>query len=269
MARETMNDDKQQPESWAAALIAALYFFLAGLDLLSANIPPDWSVAGLQRGTDIPFWDTLFWFGLLVPAIAFAVAWVRGFPRWSYPYTGGLLVYSLYMMNTSTPLSRQLGYPNQGWGWRAWLPFLIAFLAGLLITRSLRPARTFFANIRRDWTLATFAMFAWLPLLIAMVFDEIGRSYKNILMLLLMAIMIITALLYMRAGWQSGRARILTAGILTTLGVSMTASTLYWLPVGGVSIPGMLAWTLVTLVILFYPALLSRAASDGGHSGGD
>ena len=266
MVRETLNNEIRQPESWAATLIAGLYFFLAGLDLASQTIPPDWSIAGLQRGTDIPFWDTLFWFGLLVPAIAFAVGWVLGFPRWSYPYTGALLVNSLYMMSTSTPLLRRLGYLNQGWGWRAWIPFLIAFLVGLLLTRSLQPARTFFANIRRDWTLATFAMFAWMPLLIAMVFDEIDRSYKITLILLLTAIMIITALLYMRAGWQASRARILTVGILTTLFVSMVASTIYWLPVGGVSIPGMMAWTLVTLVVLFYPALLSRAASDGGHS---
>ncbi len=266
MARETLNDKKQQPESWLAALIAALYFTLVGLDLLAANIPPDWSVAGLRRGTDTLLWDTGFWFGLIVPAIAFAVGWVRGFPRWSYPYTGGLLAYSLYMMNTSTPLLRQLGYLHQVWGWRAWLPFLLAFLTGLLITRSLRPARNFFANIRRDWTLATFAMFAWMPLLIGMVFDGVDRLYSSTFKLLLTVVMIITALLYMRAGRQASRERILTVGILITLVVSMGASTIYWLPLDGVYIPGMVAWTLVSLVILFFPALLSRAASGGAQS---
>lgn len=266
MARETLNDDEQQPESWPAALIAALYFFLHGLILASSLTPPDWSIAGLKRGTDIPLWDTWIWFGLLVPAIAFAVGWVLGFPRWSYPYTGGLLVYSLYIMNASTPLMRWLGYLHQVWSWRAWLPFLLAFLVGLLLTRSLQPARTFFANIRRDWTLATFAMFAWIPLLFTMAFDGVDRLFAFTFILLLTAIMMITALLYMRAGRQASRARILGVGIPATVFVSMAASTIYWLPLGGVYIPGMVAWTLVPLVILFYPALLSRALSEGGQS---
>lgn len=266
MARETMTDDKQQPESWSATLIAVLYFFLAGLDLASTTIPPDWSVAGWQRGTDIPLWDTGFWFGLFVPAIAFAGGWVLNFPRWSYPYTGGLLISTLYMMSTSTPLLRQLGYLNEGWGWRAWLPFLLAFLTGLLISRSLQPARTFFANIHRDWTLATFAMFAWMPQIIAISFDEIDRLYSMIFKLLLTAVMVSTAMLYMRLGGQKTRSKVLIAGVLLCLVMSMAGSTVYWLPVGGVSIPGMIMWTLITLVILFYPALLSRATSDGGDS---
>lgn len=262
-----MNGNKHQSGSWPAALIAALYFFLAGLNLVSSNIPPDWSVAGLQRGTDTLIWDTGFWFGLLVPAIAFAVGWVLGFPRWSYPFTGGLLVFSLYMMSTSTPLLRQLGYLNQGWGWRAWLPFLLALLVGLLITRSLRPIGQFFANIHRDWTQATFAMYGCMPLVISIFFDEIDRLYTTIFMLLLIALMVAIALLYMRAVTQTGRIRILTAGVLATLAVTLTASTAYWLPRGGVSVPGVLIWGLVILGIMFYPALLrSRATSNGSRS---
>jgi hypothetical protein len=201
---------------------------------------------------------------LLLPAIAFAVGWVLGFPRWSYPYTGGLLAYSLYMMSTATPLLRELGYLDQGWGWRAWLPFLFALLVGLLITRSLRPIGQFFANIRRDWTLATFAMYGCMPLVISMFFDEIDRVYTFIFMLLLTALMVITSMLYMRAASQISRIRILNAGVLATLAVTLAASTAYWLPLGGVSVPGILIWGLIILCIMFYPALLGRRATSNG-----
>jgi hypothetical protein len=189
---------------------------------------------------------------------------VLGFPRWSYPYTGGLLVYSLYMMNTSTPLLRQLGYLNQGWGWRAWLPFLFALLVGLLITRSFRPIGQFFANIHHDWTLATFAMYGCMPLVISIFFDGVDRLYTIIFLLLLIALMVATALLYMRAASQTIRIRILTAGVLATLAVTLAASTAYWLPQGGVSVPWVLIWGLVILGIMFYPALLGRKAPSNG-----
>jgi hypothetical protein len=262
MAQEILNDNRNQQESWPATIAGALFFLLAGLELMAGDIPRTWSIPNRLAGVDF-----LFLFGLLVPAIAFAIGWVFYFPRWSYPYTAALPVFSLYMMSTATPLLRQLGYLNRGWGYLAWIPFLLAVLVGLLLTRSLHPIARFFTNIRQDWTLGTYAMFAWMPMLISIGFDEIYRLYSLVFKLVLTILMVATSLLYLRAGRHKSQSRIMVAGVLISLAVTNIGSIAYWQPVGGVFIPGAIAWDLVILGVMFSPALiLRRGQSTGGRS---
>jgi hypothetical protein len=262
MDRETLNDNRNQAESWPAAIAGALFFLLAGLEMMSGDIPRAWSTPNWLQGVDF-----LYLFGLLVPAIAFAAGWALYFPRWSYPYTAALLVFSLYMMSTATPLLRQLGYLNRGWGYLAWAPFLLAVLVGLLLTRSLRPMVSFLTNIRRDWTLGTYAMFAWMPMVISIGFDEIDRQYSLVFKLLLTILMVATSLLYLRAGRHEARLKIMVAGVLLCLAVTEIGMIAYWQPVGGVFIPGAIAWGLVVLGIMLSPAVIFRQErSTGEHS---
>jgi hypothetical protein len=255
-----MNDNRNQPESWPATIAGALFFLLAGLELLTSNIPIEWDLPNRLPGLDF-----MVLFGLLVSASAFAIGWVLYFPRWSYPYPAALLVSSLYMMNATTPLLYQLDYLNRGWGYFAWVPFLLALLVGLLFTRSLRPIGRFFANIRQDWILATYAMFAWMPMVISVGFDEVDRSYSLVFKLLLTILMVATSLLYLRAGRPDMRSRIMVAGVLVTLAVTDIGSIAYWLPVGGVDIPRVIAWDLVILGVVFYPALILRLDQSTGE----
>ena len=44
MDQETLNDSKYQPESWLATIAGALLFLLAGLELLSGDIPHAWGL---------------------------------------------------------------------------------------------------------------------------------------------------------------------------------------------------------------------------------
>lgn len=255
-----MNDNSNQPVSWPATIAGAFFFLLAGLELIAGDIPFEWDLPDRLPGLDF-----LVLFGLLIPAIAFAIGWVLYFPRWSYPYTAALLVSSLYMMGATTPLLWKLGYPNRGWGFIAWVPFLLALLVGLLFTRSLRPIGRFFANIRQDWTLATYAMLAWMPMVIAVGFDEVDRSYSLVFKLLLTILMVATSLLYLRADRPDMRSRIMVAGVLVTLAVTNIGSIAYWLPVGGVDIPRVIAWDLVILGVMFYPALILRLGQSTGE----
>ena len=262
MERVTLNDKRYQAESWPASIAGALFFLLAGLEMMAGDIPRAWSTPNWLQGADF-----LYLFGLLVPAIAFAAGWALYFPRWSYPYTAALPIFSLYMMSTAIPLLRQLGYLNQGWGYLAWAPFLLAVLVGLLLTRSLRPMVSFLTNIRRDWTLGTYAMFAWMPMVIAIGFDEIDRQYSLVFKLLLTILMVTTSLLYMRTGRQEARSRILVAGVLLCLAVTEIGTIAYWQPVGGVFIPGAIAWGLVILGIMLSPAVIFRQDRfTGGRS---
>ena len=262
MARETLNDNRNQPESWAATIAGALFYLLAGLEMMSGDIPRAWGIPGWLQGADF-----LYLFGLLVPAIAFAAGWVLYFPRWSYPYTAALLAFSLYMMSTATPLLRKLGYLNSGWGYLAWAPFLLAVLVGLLLTRSLRPIVSFFTNIRWDWTLGTYAMFGWMPMVIVIGFDEINRQYSLVFKLLLTILMVATSLLYLRAGRHEARSKIMVASVLLCLAVTEISTIAYWQPVGGVFIPGAIAWGLVILGMMLSPAVIFRQErSTGGRS---
>ncbi len=299
------NTITNQPDTWLASLLGALFFFLAGLQLIFSDIPHEWAVPGWLRTTD---W--LFIFGLLAPAAGFAAGWALGFPRWSYPYTGGLLAYSFYLMNTSTPFWYNLGYEKQVWGWRAWIPFLIAALVGYLLSRRLSTAlrsaqgkelhaerraqpaveaggsaieadsplppagegqaatsaagvRAFFTNIRRDPSLATYAMFAWMPLIIISAFDEITRPYSLVFMILLTGFMVATALVYHRTRRQENRSVFLAIGLLATLCLTWIGSIAYWLPLDGVYLPGALIWGALIIAVMLWPIWLMRRAKPG------
>ena len=84
------------------------------------------------------------------------------------------------------------------WGWRAWVPLAVVAVISLLITQSLRPLRKFFTNIWEDWTLLTFGLFGSMPLVIAVVFDEMDRLYSLYFMVILTLLMVNTAFVYMQ-----------------------------------------------------------------------
>ena len=255
-----MNDNRKQQESWPATIAGVLFFLLAGLQLMAGDIPLTWSSHNWLPGVDFGFL-----FVLLVPAIAFAIGWALYFPRWSYPYTAALPVFSLYMMSANTPLLHQLGFHNRSWGYLAWVPFLLALLVGLLFTRSLRPVGRFFTNILQDWTLGTYAMLAWMPMIILVGFDEVDRLYSLVFKLVLTILMVATSLLYLRAWSQDMRSRIMVAGVLISLAVTSISTIAYWQPVGGVFIPGAIAWVLIILGLMFSPAIIFRRGRSTGR----
>ncbi len=285
-----MDKDRREqdlPDSWPTSLLGALYFLLAGFILIHNEIPMEWSIPTWFRTIDM-----LFFFGVVAPAIGVAAGWALGFPRWSYPYTGGLLVFSLYLMNGSTPLLYRLTGDMQRWGWRVWIPALLAAAVGSLLSLrhraipsaqgdsprpftgegsgvradSPRPSagegqampyiagvRAFFSNIHHDPSLASYAMFVWMPLIIFIAFDEIARLYSLVFMILLTALMVAIAILYQRANRRETRVIILAAGLLLTLIVIELGVIAYWLPRDGVYLPGALMWGVVIAVIILYP----------------
>jgi hypothetical protein len=79
------------------------------------EFPHEWNIPVWVPG--IFFVSTLF-----VLPIGICIGWIKGFPRWSYPYVGHVIVFSLYMVNVATPgflFGREL------WGWRAWIPLMV------------------------------------------------------------------------------------------------------------------------------------------------
>ena len=247
--------DVHGPSSWAETLAGMTLFLISGLGLILNEVPHDWVV---------PLWLThlagaLLLAYLLVPAIGFGLGWIWGFPRWSYPYLGLALLVSLYMMNVATPGLRILNYTfgrNDQWGWRAWIPVSVMIVIALLITRSLRPLLKLFTNIWADWTLVTFGMFGFMPLLIGIGFDEVDRLYSLPFMVASTFLMVGTALAYLRSTRQWQRVLALLIGIILILTIVAIAPTVYWLENGWVNVQGVVVGGTIVGLVMFSPALI-------------
>ena len=247
--------DVHGPSSWAETLAGMTLFLISGLGLILNEVPHDWVV---------PLWLThlagaLLLAYLLVPAIGFGIGWIWGFPRWSYPYLGLALLVSLYMMNVATPGLRILNYTfgrNDLWGWRAWIPVSVMVVIALLITRSLRPLLKLFTNIWADWTLVTFGMFGFMPLLIGIGFDEVDRLYSLPFMVALTFFMVGTALAYLRSTHQWQRVLALLIGIILILTIVAIAPTVYWLENGWVNVQGVVVGGTIVGLVMFSPVLI-------------
>jgi hypothetical protein len=246
---------REGPASWAATLAGMVFFVIAGMDLILGEIPHAWGV---------PSWPTdlryVFFLGMFVfPVILLGAGWVQGFPRWSYPCGGFVLLFSSYMMHVATPGLRIFNYTfgrNDLWGWRAWVPFLIVTAIVLLITRSLRPLSNLFTHIWDDWTLLTFGMFGCMPLLIGLGFDEVDRLYSFYFMVILTLLMSGTAMVYLRGARLWHRALALLVGTVLTIAIVAIAPTIYWLENGWVSVGGVVIGAVVVVALMFSPALI-------------
>lgn len=243
--------------SWTAVLAGLAPFLIWGLDLIVGEIPHNWAV---------PTWlpqlgGALFLSSLALPALGWGIGWMKSFPRWSYPYVGMELLTSLYMMHVATPGLRILGYTfgrKDLWGWRAWIPFLVMTAIALLLTRSLRPLLKLFSNAWEDWTLFTFGMFGFMPLLIAIGFDEVDRLYSLPFMIVLTCVMMGTAWAYLRSERQRQRILTLLVGILLTMTVVVVAPMAYWLPSSGVNVPWAIIMGALVVAVMFSPVLITR-----------
>ncbi|MDH4138510.1 MAG: hypothetical protein OEW09_17590, partial [Anaerolineae bacterium] len=145
---------------------------------------------------------------------------------------------------------------NDQWGWRAWIPVSVMIVIALLITRSLRPLLKLFTNIWADWTLVTFGMFGFMPLLIGIGFDEVDRLYSLPFMVALTFLMVGTALAYLRSTRQWQRVLALLIGIILILTIVAIAPTVYWLENGWVNVQGVVVGGTIVGLVMFSPALI-------------
>jgi hypothetical protein len=198
---------------------------------------------------------------IFVLPVGMYIGWIKGFPRWSYPYVGHVLVFSLYMVNVATP---GFLFGREIWGWRAWIPLLVITGIALLVTRSLQPIIRLFTNIWKDWTLLTFGMLGFLPLLVLIAFDEMDRLFSLYFMILITFLMCGAAFFYLQANLQRQKILALFVGILLITVISLVTPTLYWQRTGWVRPWEVLITAGFVVLFMFSPAfigLLSRLVS--------
>jgi len=230
----------------SASIAGTALFILWGLALISLEIPMAWKFPAWIPGIFLIS-------ALCILPIGMCIGWINTFPRWSYPYVGHVLVFCLYMVNVATP---GFLFGREVWGWRAWIPFLIIAGIALIVTRSVHPISRLFTNIWNDWTLLTFGMFGFMPLLVAIGFDELDRLYSLYFMVLVMLLMSGAAFFYMRANTQRQKVTALLIGILLTTAITVIAPTLYWQRNGWVNPCGMMTTGGVIVLFMFSPVLI-------------
>jgi hypothetical protein len=257
--KETMMSDNNQnherPASWAATWAGMLPFLLWGVFLILGEIPHEWAVPDSLSRLRFHVW----WGMIILPPLGVGIGWVKNFPRWSYPYGGLALVFGLYTMVAATPGLRFFNYTfgnNEAWGFRAWIPLMVAVMIALLITRSSQPVINLFSNGLEDWTRFTFALFGFMPLWVAIKFDEVDRLYSLPFMVVLTLVMTATALFYLRSTHHLQRVLALAVGIFLTTSVGVLAPRVYWLENGWMIILGAMIPGAIVIALMFAPALV-------------
>jgi len=221
---EAMGDERQPhlqtPETWGQACLGAAPLLISGLTI--------------TLGPFLAFqpWGHVLLLGSYLLILAGLVAaWVRGFPRWSYSYAGYAVLFALFLSAVSTPGLVLFGHTfgqNDPWAWRAWLPLAAALLLGSVLTRSLRPALRFVQGAWQDWTRVSFALYAALPMLLLVVFDEVHPPWPAFFLAAGTLCLVLGALAYVRCVTATGRALSLLAGLGTSWLIVTAGVAAYW-----------------------------------------
>ncbi len=157
------------------------------------------------------------------------LSWVKGFPRWCYPYWALGLAFSSLLVGAATPGLRIFGHAfehDELWGWRAWIPVLVVAVIALLLSRSVRPLRQLVTGIWYDWTRLSFGFYGLLPLALMIVFDEVHGEEPYVAVL--GVILAIGALAYMRSSRTWQRALTLLLGMTLTWIAATVYLAIYW-----------------------------------------
>jgi hypothetical protein len=260
--------DVHGTSSWAETLAGMVPFLLHPIffvfGLAMAALVKDWSPLEPVAFT-LSSALALIYTGALMTVLG--VSWVKGFPRWCYPYWALGLAFSSLLVGAATPGLRIFGHTFQHdelWGWRAWIPVLVVVAVALLLSRSVRPLRQLVTGIWHDWTRLSFGFYGLLPLVLMIAFDEVHGEGPY--MAVLSVILAMGALAYMRSAKTWQRALALLLGMTLTWTAATVYLAIYWhgrqefwmrQPINGYSmVRPMLIALGVLVALLLVPALL-------------
>ena len=249
-------NELNRPASWGETLLALVPFLLLPLIFLLGAIltpliknPPD-SAIGLG-----------ITFGVLgVLLIIMVAGWVKGFPRWVFPYWGFILLITLYMRTFTGTV---FGYQVRG-NWLAWMPVVGVAMIGSLWVRSLRPVSMLLKSVWRDWTTLSFVFYGALPLLVMAAYDEVHND--GLILSVIMVILGAGVAIYMRTENKWYRFACLVGGFSLGWIILMIHQGIYlngrqddWMPRPG-SWQETLNWTskfgAVLMLILVAPVVI-------------
>jgi len=241
----------EENRSWLDTLVAVFPFASFGLVLILNELPREWTIPSLVHSAS----GYLFIGTIAVLPIGYCIGWIQSFPKWSYPYVGQFLLFSLYLMGQPA-LSFMEG--KSLLGWRAWIPFAVITIILLLIPHTRHSGKSFFTNIRNDWTLLTFCMFGFMPLIVAVIFDEMGRLYSLYFMIILTLLMVGTVIAYMQSSTRKVQVSVLAIGVFLTVAIAVFGPSWYWFNKMGTAFSPTLIAGLIVYVVMSLPLLIGK-----------
>jgi hypothetical protein len=211
-------NELSHPATWKETLLALIPFLLLPVLFLFGLL-----LSPLIQSTPEP----AFMLGValsLIGGFIFAalVGWVKGFPRWVFPYWGFILLITLYMRGFSGTI---FGYWVDG-DWWAWTPVAAIAIIGTLWARNLGPVYTLFKSVWKDWTLLSFAFYGALPMLFLFAYDEVHNQVPYVAFSIL--ILAVGAAIYMRTENVWHRFASLVGGFTIGWSVLMIHLGIYW-----------------------------------------
>ncbi len=195
------------PSTWAETLVGLGSFSLVPTVFVSASV---WVTlhanAILSEPALLVISSVLALTIICAFVIVLGLGWVKGIPRWSFPYWGIALALS--------------GLFFDQWGWRAWIPVVLVAVIASLLARGMRPLAQLITGVWHDWTRLSFASYGGLSLALAIAFDEVKGQGPVVV---LSAVLALGALAYMRSTRMWQRALALFGGF----SLIWTAATVY------------------------------------------
>jgi hypothetical protein len=190
--------------SWRQTLLELIPFIATAVCLfIFIYYRPAWLPNGWQRQ-----WTGLGWFALLFTLPAFLLGLARGLPRWSYPFAGLLLGYSLLLAHGY----RLLYF----WSGTIAAVVLLGVTAVYIHLRS-QPLPPFWRRLGQsaalDWTRLAFGLYGLTPGLILLAFDTVYRPDRAPHMAFSLALLVAGALVYSRSRQQRRQYSSLLAAV--------------------------------------------------------
>jgi hypothetical protein len=262
------------PMPFSKVVLGLLPLIVLGLGTTLREVP---TTSGLARAI-IPI---SFMGPYPVVLIGLLWGWLKGFPRWVFPYLAYGIFFALYLSRASTPGFAIFDIPmweRELWGWRAFVPLGIIVAVALLLSRPpWGPILKMVRDIWDDWTLFAYGVYGLLPLIIPIMQDEIGRSYRFPTTAIAVIIMLIGAALYLGMPRSRPRTVVMLAGIFLCIMTASVGSSLYWgthqvnmptnerhlidgpIPWGSIAMSSIYGSVFCTLVPLSIPGLVGIA----------
>jgi hypothetical protein len=180
------------PSTWAETLVGMGVFLLISVGFALASVLATLHANAILSEPALPIIGSVLVLTIIgAVVIVLGLGWVKGFPRWSFPYWGIALALSRLFFDQ--------------WGWRAGIPLVLLAVIASLLARGVWPLRRLITGVWSDWTQLSFAFYGALPLALVIAFDEVKEKGPEVMLLVALAL---GALAYMRSTriWQRALA---------------------------------------------------------------
>ncbi len=179
MSKPSIFDDKKEPTPWGWALLGLIPFLFGPIGWVFQQV--FLLVNGLRVLPTGPFAILPIIYAYLVLILLICailvVAWVKGFPAWSYGLGMTFFLVCLYLMSVRIPglMIFGLNLGRNVIGLFAWVPLAVIILPALIITRRNinQPFTLGLTGLREDFTRVSFGLFAFTPFIMWIIFDEV------------------------------------------------------------------------------------------------